>query len=123
MKTIFLIIIQFAIFIAIPLLSKSENIYRYNSDTCIVSNSKYINITIITPTTEVYDDGVFRNLFTGYSIFDTNNELLVQIAPSIDIPVILKIKEGVYFIKKQHNTNKIFQITIASNLSNVFIIE
>lgn len=79
-------------------------------------------VIIYTAETQTYDDGVFLNSYTGYRVFDLENNLLLRVAPSVEQPVRLKIKEGDYQIVPDSNKNSVYLLTVKSGIINEFII-
>ena len=45
------------------------------------------NVTIYTPTKEIYDDAVDITEYAGYTVYDLNNNPILKVKPSIDKPV------------------------------------
>lgn len=77
-------------------------------------------VIIYTAETQTYDDGVFLKSYTGYRIFDLENNLLLRVAPSIEQPVRLKIKEGEYFVVPDCNKNSVYHLNVKSGTINEF---
>lgn len=77
-------------------------------------------VVIYTPEKERYDDGLFLKSFTGYQILNTENKLLLRVAPSSVKPVQLKIKEGHYLVVPDCCEDSIYSFTVKSGMSYKF---
>jgi hypothetical protein len=92
-------------------------------DSVLVQKHPLKNLTIITPHSEIWSEGTFKKQFFGYSIFDTDENLLINVGQVIDTPVTVKIKEGTYIsLLDNHNPTK-FYITVTSEHYQEFQIQ
>lgn len=80
------------------------------------------NVTIHTPTTEIYDDAVDIIWYDGYSVFDLNNKEVLEVAPSRNRPVRLRLQTGTYIVKLEGQKSQVFRINVLENKYNEFVI-
>jgi len=81
------------------------------------------NVTIHTPTTEIYDDGMDIVRYEGYSVYDIDNNQVLKIGTSMQNPVRLKMQPGDYFVKLNGQKSPIYRISVKENQYNEFVIE
>lgn len=61
-------------------------------------------IEVIVPNTVVYDDGIYRKLYSSFNIFSEDGIKLLGVPEKLDRPAKIKMKEGKYtFIVKLQN--------------------
>ena len=113
MKSLFSIIFLLATGLSM-LNANSRECSTRPSDTIAAMSSVQREITIITPTTEIYDGGTTQISYTGYDIYDLNDILLIKVAPSAQVPVKLKMAPGTYIIKPKVSNSSVFQITVGN---------
>ena len=113
MKTTILIITILALALSLPqgIFAKSNN--ASTVDSLLLPMQTLKKVTIITPHSEIYDDGTFKKSFVGYCLSDTNNNELIRVNAVQDIPVTLKIKKGTYIVRlnNQNPTNFFIKVT------------
>lgn len=80
------------------------------------------NVTIHTPTTEIYGDAVDIVRYEGYSVFDLNNNEILTIMPSQNRPVRLRLETGNYLVKLEEQKSPVFRISVLENQYNEFVI-
>lgn len=56
-------------------------------------------VKIFTPTTERYDDGMWRLEYEGYDVYTEDGNMLQRVGESLDVPRILRLNEGSYIIR------------------------
>ncbi len=122
MKTILLILTILALALFKPLGISANDDHNSSVDSVMVHQQTLKNVTIITPHSEIYDDGTFKKSFAGYSLLDTDNNLLIKVASVLDIPVTLKIKEGTYIIRLNNQNPTSFYLTVTAEHSHEFLI-
>jgi hypothetical protein len=122
MKTILLILTIFAIPLFKPVCISARSNNTSAGDSVLLPKQAMKNITIITPHSEIYDDGTLKKSFAGYSLSDSENNQLIQVNSVQDIPVTLKLKEGTYIIRLNNQNQTPFYITVTSELWHEFII-
>lgn len=123
MKTIFLIITILALTLIRPpgISAKTDNTSAV--DSVLIHQQSLKNVTIITPHSEVFADGTFKKSFVGYSLLDTDNNLLIKVGSVLDIPVKLKIKEGTYIIRLNNQNPTKYYITVTAEHTHEFKIQ
>ena len=80
------------------------------------------NVTIHTPTTEIYDDASNSIWYDGYSVFDLNNKEVLKIEASINRPVRLRLQAKNYIIKLNGQRSPVYRIKVLENQYNEFVI-
>lgn len=61
-------------------------------------------IEVIVPNTEVYDDGIYRKLYSSFHILNADGVKLIGIPEKFDRPAKIKMNEGNYtFVVKLQN--------------------
>lgn len=123
MKTTCLILTILALVLINPLdlPAKTDNTSALDSQ--LIHKQALKTITIVTPHSEIYDDGCIKRSFVGYSLSDINDNLLIKVASVRDIPVTLKIKEGTYKIRLNNQNSANFFITVTTEPSQEFQIQ
>lgn len=66
-------------------------------------------VEVKVPYTEVYDDGIYRKIYSSFQIFDDNGNKVIGLSQKYDRPAQFKLSEGDY--------------TLVINLSNGKLIE
>lgn len=123
MKTIFLklTILVFAFSSPFSIFAKSDNFSAV--DSIMIQKQPQKNVTIITPHSEIFADGILKKSFVGYSLLDTDHNLLIKIGPVLEIPVTLKLKEGTYLIRLNNQNPTNFFITVTAEHLQEFKIQ
>ncbi len=116
-----LAILTFTLINAQGIFAKSDNYAPV--DSVMVHKQTLKNLTIITPYSEISADGTLKKSFAGYSLLDTDNNLLIKVGSVKDIPVTLKIKEGTYIIRLNNPNPTNFYITVTTEHSQEFRIQ
>lgn len=117
---IFGIILVFCTLFPVTAVNNADS--KTTSDTVIATAPETRRIVIYTPTTDVYDDGVEKILYTGYQIYDLNGNLLKNVSSSPQTPVKLKIRKGTYIIKSSLDSIPPHQITVDENTTPEYVI-
>ena len=61
-------------------------------------------LTIFTPATDRYDDGMWRREYAGYEVYTEDGTKLQSVGESLDVPRTLRFKEGLYIIRIRHDS-------------------
>lgn len=83
--------------------------------------SKFSYIEVITDCTQVYDDGIFRNIFSKFQVYDKNGEKVLEVGSSYDKPAIIKLESGEYKLIKT-NCGKVIEKKILIESNNLKVI-
>ncbi len=104
MKKIFLIILSV---LSYQIAVSQTGYYGYSasesSSEVLVRNEKAV-IQVFSPLQEVYDDGVFSDVFSEYKIYDMEGNELITVSASYDSPRNIEIEMGQYFVKFYNDT-------------------
>lgn len=80
------------------------------------------NVTIHTPTTEIYNDGSDIIQYEGYSVFNRNNKEILTVTASIHRPVRLRLQAGNYVVKLEGQKSPVYRIAVVEGQYNEFAI-
>ncbi len=74
-------------------------------------------VEVHVPFTEVYDDGIYRKLYSSFQIFDENRNKVVGLSQRYDYPAKIELSQGKYtFVVRISNGELIEkEITIVGN--------
>lgn len=73
----------------------SLHIFSY---TINFEENNFLIVEVITPAKRVYDDGIYRNLFSSFYVLDIKGNKIVSSGEVFDYPAKIKLKEGNYTI-------------------------
>ena len=93
-----------------------------NTDSILLLPAAHSKVVIYTPVGEVYDDGVFRKLYSGFRIYDTENNLLLRVSTSIDQPVQLRMETGEYLVRTDTNNKAVYRLVVEQGKTNEFTV-
>lgn len=63
-------------------------------------------IEIKTPKEVVYDDGFYRDVFPGFTIYDTKDNKILNVGKVYDAPAKVKLPFGVYKVAYKDNNGR-----------------
>lgn len=78
---------------------------------------KFSIVEVLVPNTDIYDDGIYRKLYSSFQIFSEEGKKLLGVPEKYDRPAKIKLPEGQYtFIVKRSNGEFIVkELTIVGN--------
>lgn len=82
------------------------------------SDEKISFVEIKTFSKEIYDDCIYRTIYTGFKVYDGNGNKILSVGETYDKPAIIKLNEGDYTIEVK-NVNEIVTKKISVNCCNI----
>ncbi len=73
-------------------------LFSLNSFASGGEKNNYSIVEVVTPTKEIYDDGIYRMQFTSFYITDENGNKLLSCGETFDKAAKVKLTEGTYKI-------------------------
>lgn len=89
------------------------------------SGKKFSLVEIKVPYTEVYDDGIYRKLYSSFQIFDEKGNKVIGLSQKYDCPAKIKLPEGKYTFIVILSNEKVIEkdITVVGNQFEVIQID
>ena len=104
--------IALSIFIQITSFQICSNATNYEEDNFLI-------VEVVTPAKQVYDDGIYRILFSAFYILDSQGNKIVSSGEVFDYAAKIKLKEGNYTIFYNNLSGKLVQKEINITKGNM----
>lgn len=73
------------------------------------AEKRYTMVEVVTPSKVVYDDGVYRTIFSSFSIFDKDGNKIIGVGEVPDTPAQIKLPNGTYKISTTDSNGKVIE--------------
>ncbi len=74
-----------------------------------IEKNNYSYVEIITPIKTVYDDGVYRVVFSAFSLYNESDEKILDCGEVYDYATIIKVPHGTYKIKFYNDKGELIE--------------
>ncbi|MDZ7763719.1 MAG: hypothetical protein U5K00_04740 [Melioribacteraceae bacterium] len=74
-----------------------------NANLLDTNQTNYSIIEINTPAEKIYDDGNYRKVYSSFTIYDSNDKIILSSGKYYDNPAQVKLPKGVYKIEFQNS--------------------
>lgn len=78
-----------------------------NANLLDTNQTNYSIIEINTPAEKVYDDGIYRKVYSSFTIYNSNDKIILSSGKYYDNPAQVKLPKGVYKIEFQNSERTI----------------
>jgi len=113
-----ILIFTFANFVNSQIVSLEQNTLQ-SRDIIVLTKKTHGFLQVYNPIGEHYDDGVFLTKHAAYTIYDSRNNFIINIGESISEPALIKLDQGIYFVKF-NNSDNIYEVSVESHIKSEF---
>lgn len=78
-----------------------------NAADSLAIETRYSIVELSTPQKIVYDDGLYRNVFSAFTIYDKNENKILSSGEVYDLPAKVKLLPGTYKVTYTNSKGKL----------------